>query len=404
VTENTARYRVWFAGIALLGLVAGMTWFAWQRDPADGAARERDSPDFGSLVDFLGSPADGRYARVVPGREFGFPADHGAHPDYRQEWWYFTGRLETPAGRVFGYQLTFFRFAGGPDDPPDSIWAARQTWMAHLALTDVAGGRFLRQEDFARGVLGLADARGAPFSVWVNGWSVRADTDDPDCPDHQELRGCFSADLSADGDDFALSLRLHATRPPVLQGDGGYSVKTADGRAASYYYSMPGIATRGSVTLEGETFEVRGESWMDREWSSAVLTPGQGGWDWFSLNLDDGHRLVVFQVRENDSSAHRSAVLLDPEQRRLPLDPAAITLTPVAYWRSEETGSRYPVRWRLESGGDDGWSLTLSPLVEAQEMALAFRYYEGLVSVSGTRAGQPVGGWGYMELTGYGDP
>lgn len=382
-----------------LGVALALLWALLLRpddrlrdaDPADGSGED--------LIAFLSGPATGDFEPVTPGRVLTFPRDHGAHPGFRQEWWYFTGRLMSGEGREFGYQLTFFRFAGGRQaETPDSAWHADQTWMAHIAISDVAGGRFLAHEDFSRQALGLAGAEADPVSVWVNGWSLRSlPTVSPACA------GCFSARLSADAGDIALDLDLQASRAPVLQGDGGYSVKTADGAAASYYYSMPAIETRGRLRIAGETFDVNGESWMDREWSSAVLSPGQSGWDWFSLNLDNGDKLMIFQVRERDIAPFISATLLlsSGEARSLPGD--GIRLRPTRTWTSPHSASRYPVAWRLTGSVDgEAWSLVVTPALDDQEMNLAFRYYEGLVRVRGNRGGREVTGWGYMELTGYG--
>jgi predicted secreted hydrolase len=397
MVERRAGYRLWATGVVAIGLTMLITWWLFSRGVGHHSTAESASPDFGNLVDFLASPTEVDFDQVVRGRRFSFPADHGAHPGFRQEWWYFTGRLETSVGREFGYQLTFFRFAGSQADQPDSAWSASQSWMAHLAVTDVAGGRFYRAEDFSRGALDLAGAKGDPFTVWVNGWSVDGSAAGRDCP------GCFTATMAAENDDVALSLQLRADQPPVLQGEDGYSMKTADGRAASYYYSMPGIATGGSLTVDGESFEISGESWMDREWSSAVLTPGQSGWDWFSLNLDNDQRFTLFQVRESGAPPHVSVSLIDSQGQNQSLDPAGISLTPLRYWTSNETGARYPVEWQIQGRHPAGdWQLEISPVMDSQEMALAFRYYEGLVKIEGVWAGEPVKGWGYMELTGYG--
>ncbi len=387
------------AGAALLVMLAA-SWIMRPGGTGDVDAESSESPAFGDLVAFLAEPPEKGFAEVRPGQPIRFPRDHGAHPEFRQEWWYFTGQLHAANGRRFGYQLTFFRFAAGSmPEAPRSAWAADQSWMAHLAITDVSGGRFLRDEDFARGTLELAGATGEPFDVWVNGWSVRALPEVPGCA------GCFRATLAASGEGMELALELDASHPPVLQGEAGYSVKSADGRVASYYYSMPGMATRGSLRLDGELHAVEGETWMDREWSSAVLSPGQSGWDWFSLNLDNGYKLMIFRVREDGSPDFLSASLLDPEGRQLGADSAGIILEPVDYWTSGETGIRYPMAWEISGVAPEGpWSLELGAVIPEQEMALAFRYYEGLVDVAGQWGSDPVGGWGYLELTGYSIP
>lgn len=383
-----------WAGLAGMLVLAGLLAMLY---PDAGKEPHTESRSWGDPAAFLSMPTGSQFAPVVPGYEITFPRDHGTHPEFRQEWWYFTGRLESAQGRIFGYQLTFFRFAAGDSGVrPDSAWSANQSWMAHLALTDVDGERFTAREDFARGVLGLAGAEAAPFAVWVNGWSVRADSDTADCT------GCFTARVAAGTDEMALELVVQASLPPVLQGENGYSIKTADERAASYYYSMPGLMTEGAVRIGGQTFDVRGQTWMDREWSSTVLGAGQSGWDWFSLNLDNGIRVVIFQVREAGKPPYLSAAILDPENLRIPLDPGRISLVPTEYWTSPRHDTSYPVIWQLKGDSPEGpWSFTVAPAIDNQEMDLTFRYYEGLVNVSGTWQGAGVSGWGYMELTGY---
>lgn len=384
------RWAVFAGMLALAGLLTVL--FRGAETGSEDESRSRED-----LIAFLSMPAEEQFRPVVPGYAIEFPRDHGPHPDFRQEWWYFTGRLESPAGRVFGYQLTFFRFrTGGAGVRPDSAWSSDQSWMAHLALTDVDGERFTAREDFARGALGLAGAEAAPLAIWVNGWSARATGRNEACD------GCFTARLTAGTGELALDLVVEAALPPVLQGDRGYSVKTADERAASYYYSMPGLSTRGTVRLGEEIFSVRGQTWMDREWSSAVLAPGQSGWDWFSLNLDNGYRLVIFQVREAGNPPYLSAALLDPANRKTSLDPGGISLEPTGYWTAPGHETTYPVAWRLRADSPEvPWALTVTPAIDDQVMDMAFRYYEGLVNVDGTWNGAPVSGWGYMELTGY---
>ncbi len=382
----------WVA-VAGISVLAGMLVVLYRGAGIEPPAEPRSR---GDLIAFLSMSAEEQFRPVVPGYAIAFPRDHGAHPEFRQEWWYFTGRLESPEGRVFGYQLTFFRFRTGTAGArSDSAWSTDQSWMAHLALTDVDGKSFTAREDFARGALGLAGAEAVPFAVWVNGWSVRATGEDAACD------GCFTARLTAGIGELALDLVVEAELPPVLQGDRGYSVKTADERAASYYYSMPGLSTRGTIRLGEEIFPVRGQTWMDREWSSAVLGTGQSGWDWFSLNLDNGYRLVIFQVREAGNPPYLSAALLDPANRKTLLDPGRLSLEPTRFWTGTEHETTYPVAWHLRADSPEDRSLTVTPVMDDQVMNLTFRYYEGLVNVDGIWDGTPVSGWGYMELTGY---
>ena len=347
------------------------------------------------LADFLSSDPDKKYASVLPGYRLRFPADHGAHPEFRQEWWYFTGNLLGNDNREYGYQLTFFRFAHGRSDQlPATGWNNDQTWMAHLALTDVAGEAFYTEEDFARGAIDLAGAEARPFNVWVNGWSAKAE--DPTCDE------CLDVRLIAVAEKFAIDLQVSSERGPVLQGQNGFSIKNRKGDVASYYYSYPNLRTTGQINIAGTNLSVKGTSWMDREWSSTGLAKSQSGWDWFALHFDDGRKLMLFQVREETAGDFRHGVIIDPEggAEQIPAD--ELVMTPVDYWTSNATGNRYPVRWRIKNKLDNNkLDVRIHSKLENQELDLSFQYYEGAVEVRGVLEGTEVNGSGYMELTGY---
>ena len=356
--------------------------------------RNNLSSNGGSLAAFLSQPAEGEFANVSKEYTIELPADHGSHPEFRQEWWYFTGNLSTQAGREFGYQLTFFRFGYPPvDQVPVSRWYAENAWMAHFALTDIEAGRFIAAEDVTRGALDLAGAHPEPFSVWLNGWSVRSESQS--CP------YCLDATLRAHYQDTSITLRLKSDTPHVLHGEDGYSIKNRDGSVASYYYSLPVVNTAGAITVGGNTHDVSGVSWMDREWSSAMLAKGQSGWDWFALHLEDGSRLMLFQVRQSDGAHFRSGSLIRAGET-IPLTAETLSMTVEDRWLSSETGSVYPVRWRVQSDQPDAeFNLQIIPKIENQELNLSFRYYEGAVSATGILNSAPIDGNGYMELTGY---
>ena len=221
-----------------------------------------------------------------------FPADLGPHDDFRTEWWYYTGNLIDAAGRHFGYQLTFFRRALLPPGQRmhrESDWATEQVYMAHLALTDVEGRQHQAYERLARGAAGLAGVQAAPYHVWLDNWSVASQ----DGTTH----------LQAAQGDIALDFELQDLKQPVLQGDQGYSRKGPEPGNASYYYSLTRIATTGTIAVGGQKNEVPGLSWMDHEFSTTVLSPGQVGWDWFSLQLEDGRELMLFHTRRSDGSS-----------------------------------------------------------------------------------------------------
>ena len=351
-----------------------------------------------SVSNILGTSTSEEFNKVSPGREFRFPGDHGTHEGYRQQWWYFTGNLVSSDGSEFGYQLTFFRFEHGMNpDLPEQGWNAPDSWMAHLAVSDLESGRFYSFEDFSRGALDLAGANASPFSVWINGWSARETEDGkPDCP------GCLHARLLADAGDFSIDLDVASESPPILHGDHGYSIKSGDGTVASYYYSYPDLATTGELVIGGRNMSVSGSSWMDREWSSGVLKDGQSGWDWFSLHLDSGHRMMLFQVRQENGEHFRSGTLIAPDGQVTAMGPGQVSMEPMDYWRSSRSGAEYPVVWKLEWGdGEDSMVLVVETSLENQELDHTFTYYEGVIRASGKIGDAPVTGRGYMELTGY---
>lgn len=331
------------------------------------------------------------YARAVTPREFRFPADHGPHPEFRTEWWYYTGNLSTREGRRFGFQLTFFRSALAPAMPPRrSAWATRQAYLAHFTVTDAEGETFHSFERWSRGAVGLAGSQGEPFRVWVEDWKAEAAG--------QAMR------LVAWEDSVGLELTLQPGKPPVLQGDRGLSQKSTEVGNASYYYSLTRMPAAGTIRIRGERFEVTGLAWMDREWSTSGLGEGQIGWDWFALQLDDGYDLMLYRLRRQDGSADPSSsgtlIGRRGESRRLKL--GAFELEPLDTWESPRSGARYPSRWRVRIPSED-LELTLTPLLRDQELEVSIRYWEGAVEAAGTRRGRPVRGRGYVEMTGYVD-
>jgi predicted secreted hydrolase len=334
-----------------------------------------------------GAPAEG-FERALEPRAFAFPADHGPHPGFRTEWWYFTGNLESTDGRRFGFQLTFFRNALAPE-PPDSpsAWAARDVWMAHLALTDVESGRFHAFDRFERGALDLAGVRPEPLAVWTGPWRAASTGGET-----------FPLRLQAAQDDVSIDLLLEPAKDLVLQGDRGLSQKGAEPGNASYYYSFTRLATRGTVRTGEDELDVQGSSWLDREWSTSALEAGQVGWDWFALQLADGRELMLYQLRRDDGSPSSESsgtlVAADGTTRHLARDDFRIE--PIATWTSPRSGAVYPARWRL-TVPSESIELEVRPVLADQELDLAFRYWEGAVDVTGTAAGR-----GYVELTGYG--
>lgn len=351
-----------------------------------------DAAGSGALGALSGEAEAEGYARVTGPRDFDFPDDHGPHTDYRHEWWYVTGNLAADDGRRFGYQITFFRFNVAPDmGQRSSPLAGNQVWMAHLALTDVDRERFLHEERLSRGS-GLAGAAVEPFRVWLDDWHLSGrDGADP-----------FPLQIRASADDFALDLELEARKPLVLQGDAGYSRKGDAPGNASFYYSWTRLAAAGELMLDGEAIAVSGTSWMDREWGTSTLSENQRGWDWFSIQLDDGRDIMFYHLRLDDGGIEpRSKGLLvdaDGSSRLLSLDDVELEST--RHWDSPAGDARYPVAWRMILPRE-GLELELEAQVDDQELRNGFRYWEGTIRVRGEGADGPVRGYGYAELTGY---
>jgi predicted secreted hydrolase len=350
-----------------------------------------------SVLQALGPAADdARYARALGPRDFHFPDDHGPHVQFRSEWWYWTGNLDGPDGRRFGYQFTVFRSALAPESSERraSAWATRQFFMAHLALTDVASGAFYAFERTSRAALGLAGATARPFRVWLLDWSAEG-SGDGDAP---PIR------LRVTRGDIALDLALAAGKPIVLEGDRGLSQKGRAPGNASYYYSLTRMPTEGRVTVQGKSFPVHGASWMDREWSTSALEAGQTGWDWFSLQLSDGRDLMFYRLRGDGGSADpmSGGTLIEADGTSRRLTREQVSLQPTGAWKSPRSGVVYPSGFRLQIFNPP-LDLTITPLIADQELNVTFRYWEGAVGVTGVAGTQKLTGRGYLELTGYGE-
>ncbi|WP_163994325.1 lipocalin-like domain-containing protein [Pyxidicoccus caerfyrddinensis] len=338
------------------------------------------------------------YARAVEPRAFQFPEDHGPHPEFRTEWWYWTGNLETEDGRAFGYQFTLFRSALAPEAPQRaSAWGARQVYLGHFTVSDVAGSGFHASERFSRSALELAGASARPFKVWLEDWQAASVGE-----------ATWPVRLHAETDEVALELLLEPGKPPVLQGDRGLSQKGPERGNASYYYSMTRMPSRGTVRVDGRTYEVKGESWMDREWSTSALGADQVGWDWFSLQLSDGSELMYYQLRRKDGTSDRfSSGTWVPPPGAASSEPVRVSREDVRVevldtWKSPRSGGQYPSRWRLRVE-KLGLDVTVTPKLADQELPVSVLYWEGAVSLEGTREGKPLTGRGYVELTGYAD-
>jgi predicted secreted hydrolase len=366
---------------------------------ATGAASRGRVPEATIAVgDALGSGDLAGFARALGPRPFSFPDDHGPHPEFRTEWWYYTGNLETAAGRHVGFQLTFFRTALAPPDRGASVggasaWRANQLYLAHFALTDTAGGRFYAASRLSREALGLSGARAQPFRVWLEDWSAESD-----------VAGGFPVRLRAADGDVAIDLVLESGKPVTLQGDRGWSAKGPEPGNASYYYSFTRMPARGTVRVGGESLDVSGLAWMDREWSTSALHRDLAGWDWLALQLDDGRDVMVYQLRRRDGAPdpHSAGTLIATDGSTRALAREDATLEVLDRWTSPASRVRYPSRWRLTIPTAD-LAVEITPRLAAQELIVGTRYWEGAVRVQGTAGGRPVSGRGYVELVGYGE-
>lgn len=334
-------------------------------------------------------------------REWRFPRDHGQHPAYRLEWWYYTGILTTGRGRRFGYQVTFFRQGlPGARAGRASAWAVRSLYLGHMALSDLSGRRFLRASRMGRDSLGLSGAAAHRHQVWIGPWRAEALPGDP-----------HGVRLHVVTGKFALELILRSRRPPVLHGRDGLDAKGPAPGQASWYYSLTRLATEGTLRLDGVEHTVRGTTWMDHEFGSGQLPPDVAGWDWLALRLEDGSDLMLYRIRGRDGSAtaQSGGTWIASDGRGTPLafsgpEGQGATMTPGKTWRSPETGGRYPLHWTVALPALK-LQLRVEPAFEAQEQLAGagtpFSYWEGVVMARGTREGRSVKGEGYLELTGY---
>ena len=322
----------------------------------------------------LGTDAEG-FAVPQPAPTFSFPADHGAHPDYRIEWWYLTANLQAEDGTPYGLQWTLFRSALAPEDPQG--WGSPQVWFAHAAVT--TPDQHFATERFARGGVGLAGVEASPFRAWIDEWAMEG-------PDFDSLS------LRAQGPDFGYDMTLEAQGPLVFHGAEGFSVKSAEGQA-SYYYSQPFYEMSGTLHLPDGPVAVTGEGWLDREWSSQPLSDNQSGWDWFSLSFESGDKMMGFQLRQKDGSTYSAATWIAEDGSTTAYPNGAFSATPLA--QSSVAGRDVPTAWqvRLPERGVEAEVRAMNPHAW---MGLSIPYWEGPVEISGSHSGV-----GYLEMTGY---
>ncbi len=333
---------------------------------------------------------------ATAGYTYAFPRDHASHPDFKIEWWYYTGNVKTKDGRRFGYQVTFFRVGVDPAPANPSKWAIRDLFMTHVAISDPSERRYRYAEKLSRGGPGLAGAATDRYHVWNDDWSARIGDQGP------RTRHL----LKAASPQASLDLTLDEGKAPVIHGTGGISQKGAQAGNASHYYSLTRMPTRGTLTVDGERFEVTGDSWMDHEFGTSFLEPGQRGWDWLSMQLSDGRELMLYQLRRDDGSRdpRSSGTLVGTDGKTKHLDVNAFTLTPGRATFKSKNGAVYPIEWTI-SIPSEKLDLRVTTPMNDQELALerstGVAYWEGAIDLSGSAAGKPISGAGYLEMTGY---
>jgi len=350
---------------------------------------ETPVPDTGLAV--LAQHADS-YAQARPGQPLVFPRDHGAHPDYRIEWWYLTANLNDPDGEPYGAQWTLFRLAVQPTGEwkHGDVWQSNQVFMAHFAITTpddhISFQRYSRDgqdPDTSR-----AGVTAEPFSAWLDDWVLQSTSSD-----------WLPLEVKARQDETSMHLQLQSSLALVLQGEKGFSQKHPEG-GGSFYYSQPFLKASGELLVNGQSVAVTGEAWLDREWSSQFLQGNQVGWDWFSLHLESGEKLMLFQLREgpgeNRDKNFLHGMLISPDGNSTPLDPAQIHLE-VVQWE-DVAGRALPLNWRMELPQIQR-SFNIKALHPDQWLEVDFPYWEGVIIVTGN--GPQNNGRGYMELTGY---
>ncbi len=335
---------------------------------------------------------------VTPDYQYSLPRDHFAHPEFRTEWWYYTGNVASPEGRRFGFELTFFRMAVEEEAAADGgSWAIRDLYLAHLALSDIDGRRFYRTERLNRSGPGLAGADFGRGRIWNGNWQVLwAAPEDP----------LGRLQLQAASDEFSLDLELKPRKPAVIHGPDGVSRKSAKPGHASHYISFTRLAVSGKVRVGEETHSVSGSAWMDHEFFSAGLAGDQVGWDWMSIQLENNTELMLYRLRRRDGTADpfSSGTYVDAEGRAQHLDAEDFVMEPGGVWRSPETAGRYPLRWKvsvprlrivLECRTD------LNPQEIVSRRQVGPNYWEGAVTFNGLVGDERIRGVGYLEMTGY---
>lgn len=339
-----------------------------------------------------------QYREALPGYAYQFPRDHFNHPDYRTEWWYYTGNLKTADGHRFGFELTFFRQGINRDRKPlqNASWDVQDLYLTHFAVSDLTAQRFYYTERVNRAGPGIAGISQQLERVWNGNWQA------------QWLNG--TQQLQAIAADFSIRLTLASDKPPVIHGRNGVSQKGEGAGHASHYISFTRLITNGTIEVGGKLYEVKGTSWMDHEFSTDALAPNESGWDWLSIQLEDKSELMLYRLRQKDGSAdpYSSGTYIDRQGRTTYLSSCDFVMQPLGgTWVSPNSHARYPLGWRVTIP-QLALDVHIRTPMQAQELAgktrLSPSYWEGAVDISGRRGTAPVTGVGYLEMTGYDRP
>lgn len=334
------------------------------------------------------------FKKALPGYKYKFPLDHGSHNEFKTEWWYYTGHLDTEDGLEYGFELTFFRTA--TDSTPSktaSAWKLDNIYLAHFAVTDLPKKKFNYFQKLNRYGLGLADARADIPYVFNEQWSMKF-LDDK------------TISLTAKDGVYAMDLLLNPAKQPVIHGINGVSQKASCAGCASHYYSLSRLDTRGLLFVDGKPHKVKGLAWMDHEFGSNQLTEEQVGWDWFSIQLDDQREMMLYVMRKADGSidSNSSGTLIESDGKSKHLSKGDFVIKPSKFWKSQKSGGNYPVGWTI-SIPSSNIELEVSSLLDDQELVTGkstqVTYWEGAAHVKGRQGDRTLKGRAYIEMTGY---
>jgi predicted secreted hydrolase len=340
--------------------------------------------------------AAAQYQVALPGYQYEFPRDHFNHEGFQTEWWYTTGNLIAADGRHYGFELTFFRQGVGRDPDKTKPWDIQDLYLAHLALSDLDGGKFYQAERTNRAGPGLAGIDEKQKRIWNGNWEIRWNGEEET--------------LNVADENFSLAFTLHSEKPPMIHGENGVSQKAPGAGQASHYISFTRLRTMGTIAMAGKSIQVQGSSWMDHEFFTHSMDVQQAGWDWLSVQLEDDTELMLYQFRRKDGSADpfSSGTYVDAQGKSLHLRAADFRLVPNGEtWKSSFTGAKYPVAWSMEIP-KLGLKLAATTRLKSQELTsrseIAPSYWEGAIAIEGTRGAARVRGVGYLEMTGYARP